>query len=245
MKPLIGITASMSKDSTGLFSGTVGDYLNNAYSKAVSRAGGVPVIIPINTDPENVAATLSKLDGLILSGGEDAAPFIFNEEPLSKLGFTYPERDYAEIEIINKAMEIKMPILGICRGMQFINSVLGGTLYQDLSYFSEDALKHFQNAYPDDVSHSISIEKDSVLKEIFGDNNMVNSFHHQLIKDPAPIFKVTAKAADGAIEAIEHKDMSHFILAVQFHPELLSSKLGYCQGIFDRFITEVIANRDN
>ena len=239
MKPLIGITAGMTKESGGLFSNCKKDYLNSAYSRAVAQAGGIPVIIPINPDPEVIRATLGRLDGLILSGGDDASPLVFGEEPMPRLGFVYPERDYAELEILNQAMALKLPILAICRGCQFLNSALGGSLYQDLAYFKPDCLMHVQNAYPDEVTHSIEIQENSLLKEIFGDHTLVNSFHHQLINEPAPNFKVTARARDGAIEGIEYQGRDHFIMGLQFHPELLAEKYDYCQRVFDRYVVEV------
>ena len=121
------------------------------------------------------------------------------------------------------ALERKLPILGICRGIQILNVACGGTLYQDCSEAESSCIQHNQAHTPDHVSHSVQITPGSALAAIFGENTFVNSFHHMAVKDVAPDFCVTAVAPDGIIEAIE-STTDHFILAVQWHPEMLHRK---------------------
>ncbi len=120
--------------------------------------------------------------------------------------------------LIKMAVEKGLPLLGICRGEQLLNVVFGGTLYQDIPSQAKDSyVKHRQQAPSSYGTHSISIEKGSILNKVLGtERAVVNSFHHQAVKDPAPGFKVIARAADGIIEGIQ---MNEKVFGLQFHPE--------------------------
>ena len=221
MKKIIGISGSIMFDEGGMFPGYPRAYVNHDYVRSVLDAGGIPLIIPVNTDEEIIKAQLACIDGLVISGGYDVNPLLFGEEPHHLLGMTLAQRDTFDLTLIKYALEMKKPILGICRGIQIINTACGGTLYQDCSLSEGSYIKHSQGHTPTQVSHSVKIETDSYLYKIFGSQTLVNSFHHMSVKDLAPGFKITATAADGIIEAME-KETDSFVLAVQWHPEMLS-----------------------
>lgn len=149
-------------------------------------------------------------------------PHIFNEEPVPQLGNVTPERDSIEMELVRHMLTLDKPILGICRGLQVLNVAIGGTLYQDIgSQCSSPILQHDQKAKREYQSHAVHIEKGTILDSIAASNKiMVNSFHHQALKDvPSPLV-VTGKASDGIVEAVESTE-HHFVVGVQWHPEAL------------------------
>lgn len=206
-KPLIGITSSFSNISERFF-------LNIEYVKAIKKAGGIPVIIPyLKNDIQEI---ISKINGVLLSGGGDILPKFFKEEPeLTKLAL--PERDLFEIKLVRECFKRKIPVFGICRGCQVINVAMGGNLIQDI----KGKIEHYQSAPAKEPTHTIIIEKDSILYEIFKKEKiMVNSFHHQAIKKVGNNLFISAKAKDGIIEAVESKKHP-FFLGVQFHIEYL------------------------
>lgn len=229
MKPIIGVTSDVEKDDK--------HFLRNDYMQAIIRAGGLPFIIPIG-NKEDIAQVVDMLDGLLLTGGNDINPLLFNEEPHEHLGEVSPSRDLFELELARQMLVVEKPILGICRGLQLLNVAAGGTLYQDLHHQNEGPmLQHLQNAPQAHLSHFVRIAKGSLLAEIAGSERiLVNSFHHQALKDVPAMFEVSGVASDGVIEAIESTD-KQFVLGVQWHPELLATKGDpVSQQIFDRFI---------
>lgn len=214
--PIIGITANFQGDQLTLTEG---------YYTSVIAAGGTPVLFP-PFNPENPEQTdaminfLEHIDGLILTGGADVNPLYMNEDPIRQLGTINARRDAQEWLLCRLAANRQIPILGICRGMQILNVALGGTLYQDIYTQAEgELLKHSQDLDKGVSSHRISFAEDSLLHSIFGtDTCCVNSFHHQAVKEAAPSLKVTARASDNIIEAIESKEHKA-IIGVQWHPE--------------------------
>ena len=236
-KPIIGISSSVIVDESGNFAGYKRAYVNKDYVDAVVRAGGVPLIIPFTTDKEVIIAQAQLIDGLILSGGHDVNPYNYGQEPSQKLGETFPERDTYEMILLEESKKRNIPILGICRGSQLINVAAGGTLYQDLSLIAGNILKHNQVAKPTLKTHMIKIEENSVIAIIFGKETMVNSFHHQAIDKVADDFRVVARASDGVVEAIEHKTYK-FLVAVQWHQEMLAVECEKARELFAKFVEE-------
>ena len=236
-KPIIGISSSVIADESGSFAGYKRAYVNKDYVDAVVRAGGVPLIIPFTTDKEVIVSQAQIIDGLILSGGHDVSPYNYGQEPNPKLGETFPERDTYDMTLLEESKKRNIPIIGICRGFQLINVAAGGTLYQDLSLIPGNVLKHFQGSKPTLKTHMIKIEENSVISSIFGKETMVNSFHHQALDKVADDFRVVAKASDGVVEAIEHKTYK-FLVAVQWHPEMLAVECEKARELFVRFIEE-------
>ena len=232
-RPLIGISCGGSATMTTL---------KTTYSDAVRLAGGVPVLIPILRDSATVSQLVERLDGVILSGGEDIDPLYYGEEPLPGLGEINAPRDTFDVLLIRTALRQCKPLLGICRGEQVLNVVLGGTLWQDIpSQIPESQLHHRQEEPSTVATQTITIDPSSRLAEILGVSEIaVNSHHHQAVKDLAPGLIVTARTEDGVVEAYESlpdlnvekilssgtpagadrfREQGAWILAVQFHPE--------------------------
>lgn len=215
MKPVIGITSDV---ETNLHT------LENIYIKAITVGGGVPLIIPTGIEMDITQIT-TIVDGLLLSGGADICPIEYGEDPCEQLGGVLPERDSMELQLVRQMLNLDKPILGICRGQQILNIALGGTLYQDItSQIKTPLLQHVQKAKKDHQSHAVHIEKGSKLAGIASaEKIMVNSLHHQALKDiPFPL-RVSGKSADGIVEAIESTE-HRFALGVQWHPEGLIEK---------------------
>jgi putative glutamine amidotransferase len=217
VQPLIGITMSFD------------NYKNNAnvsekYFRAIEQAGGLPLAIPPFKDKATLKALAERLDGVILSGGPDIDPSYFHEIPHPRLGNVCPRRDEAEIFMAGEIIRLSKPLLGICRGMQVMNVVMGGNLYQDIPSEIKKPLKHIQDAPRWHKSHEIEIiQEDSLLFKIIGQRRIkVNSFHHQSVKEPALCYKITATAPDGVVEAMESRQKGVLCLGVQWHPEDLT-----------------------
>ncbi len=213
-RPVIGIT-SVHNESYG------SNQLAFNYSRAVEKAGGVPLVIPSLEDRDNIIELVSYFHGLLLSGGGDPDPFIFHQEPLPQQGTIEPQRDKLEIILVKESLKKDLPLLGICRGMQVINIAAGGTIYQDLGSQRKKVIKHMQQAprwYP---THKVSLARESKLAFIMGMEELrVNSFHHQGVARVAPGFMACAHARDGVVEALEHPEKK-FVLGVQWHPEAM------------------------
>jgi putative glutamine amidotransferase len=232
-KPFIGITTGYDYEKDMLF-------LKNGYYEGVLAAGGVPVAIPPVQNTNDLDLIISKCDGLLLCGGPDVDAVFFGEDNMQYNGEISPCRDMVELYFAKKAFELKMPIFGICRGIQVMNIAMGGTIYQDINsqIKGRDLVKHSQNApkwYP---THEITIEENTHVLQAFGDNHgRVNSFHHQSVKDVAPGFVVTSRSKDGVIESIEHPT-AKFAVGVQWHPELMWQKDAKHLNLFREFVKE-------
>ena len=214
-KPVIGLTGNY---------GELACKLNEGYYKSIWRAGGVPVIIPPIADTDVLINTLEHIDGLLLTGGADFNPLYAGEEPSPRLGGINAERDLPELLIAQLAYNRQIPMLGICRGIQTLAMALGGKVQQDISDVAQ--IRHSQDADRSEPTHSVTIEPDSTLFNIYNKEKLfVNSFHHQAVCDPGERFRVTARSADGIIEAIESREYKS-IIGVQWHPECMSSEDG-------------------
>lgn len=201
--PIIGITCSRSDSGSTLLSTT--------YTEAVSKAGGIPLVIPTVSTPKEAADLLAYLDGIVFSGGEDISPAWYGEEILNETVFIDSLRDRSDSLLARAALASGKPVLAICRGFQLMNVMLGGTLYQDIPSQIQEPIVH-----ADGATHKIGLYEGGLLYRIFGPDSLtVNSFHHQAVKDAAPGVLVTARSEDGLVEAYETKK----IIATQFHPE--------------------------
>ena len=209
-KPVIGITANYEDgDAT----------LREKYYKQTAEAGGIPVIIPPLADKDVIVNTLEHIDGLLLTGGGDFNPLWAGEQPSTALHRINAERDLPELLITRLAYNRQIPMLGICRGMQTLAMALGGKVFQDIESQTDSRLKHSQDADRALPSHRVNFKENSIVRAIYdADFTYVNSFHHQAVSDPGNLFRATAYADDGIIEAMESQTMKS-IVGVQWHPE--------------------------
>lgn len=237
-KPIIGISGSLIIDEGGMFPGYERAYVNNDYVQSVVRAGGVPYIIPIVYEDDVIKEQINNIDALILSGGHDVNPLLWGEEPNRKLGGILPKRDTYDTSLLQEAMKMEKPILGICRGEHILNVANGGSLYQDLSLIEGSYIKHNQEHLSNVPTHSVDIVKGTKLYDILGDNILANSFHHLGIRGIAKGFKVCAVAKDGVVEAIE-KEGEQFVIGIQWHPEMMTKDHPVMLKIFKKLVEEV------
>lgn len=223
-KPVIGITCYLDYDDPKRKYPFVFafDYVKRQYYLAIQDFGGVPVILPNIEKINLVDYYIRTLDGLLLSGGGDFHPSFFQESIKAENLSIKIERDRFEIALAKKALSKRLPILGICRGLQVINIALGGTVFQDLSLRKEKTLNH----KPETVirfkkRHKVKIKEDSRLYSIIEKKEIVvNTSHHQVIKDVAPGLSASAWSEDGVVEALESKG-KEFLMSVQWHPEAM------------------------
>ncbi len=191
--------------------------LKTSYVEAVLAAGGLPILLP--HAKEAAAAYLALLDGLVLTGGAfDVPPELYGEARRDGCGRTKPERTAFEKDVLEAAIAARMPVLGVCGGMQLMNVVRGGTLHQDL--LADVGLGGHEQPPPKDVpSHEVVVTEGTHLAALVGAGRLrVNSTHHQAVKEPGQGVLVSARAPDGVVEAIELPDLP-FALGVQWHPE--------------------------
>jgi putative glutamine amidotransferase len=215
------------------------------YRQSILHVGGEVRIIDATAVP-----TLDGIDGLLLTGGEDVAPARYGQDPHPTVVDVNPERDQLEVTLIGDARRVRMPILGICRGIQILNVACGGTLVQDIPSDVPGALEHSLTVPPHQsfsLAHEVWVEKDSLLSRLMrerlggADTCEVNSRHHQAVGRPASGFVTSATAPDGVVEAIEDPGVP-FCLGVQWHPENFW-RTGEFRAIFEGFLEAASARR--
>jgi putative glutamine amidotransferase len=231
-QPFIGITAPRIHNSVG----APMTALNEVYTRAVARAGAIPVIIPLGLPDETLHILLSRLDGVLFSGGGDVATSRYHGLDHPRVGDVDPDRDRVEVLLVEWVVQGGIPFLGICRGIQVINVALGGTLYSHIADQHAGAIKH--DYYPDfprdHPAHAVKITAGSRLAGILGVTQVqTNSLHHQGVQQPAPGLRALAHAPDGMVEAVECTGHP-FGLAVQWHPEWMPDSLPM-QALFRAF----------
>lgn len=217
--PLIGITTTRRTSEYGY--PVLG--IAEAYVSALVRAGAAPVLVPLGLPDDLLASLISRLDGVLFSGGGDVHPQRYNGAQSPLVNSIDADRDRVEIELIQQAAGNGLPFLGICRGLQVINVALGGDLYADIRAEVPQALRHdrFPEKPRGHLAHPVELAEGSRLRTILGaDQAQVNSLHHQGIRRLAGDLHPAAYAPDGLVEAFE-LPASPFGLAVQWHPEEL------------------------
>jgi putative glutamine amidotransferase len=243
MNPLIGITPSTSPDDASR--GYTDRYLlSRSYVDSVRRAGGIPVILP--TDSDDAIATLERLDGLLLSGGSDVDPARYGEATVHPATYGIDhDRDAFEIAAFRAATERDLPTLCICRGIQVMAVAMGGTLIQDIPSELPGSQEHQQNNLDKkrgDVTHSVRIDPGNPLFDSIGQETIaVNTYHHQAVSDPGSVLKVIATSEDGVVEGLWHPGMTYGI-GVQWHPEGLSAHMPEHAAIFEGFVESIRSN---
>ncbi len=191
--------------------------------RAILAAGGRPYLLPTALPLEDISLVLGEFDGLFISGGGDIHPDYFGGEMHPSVAGVDRERDAFELAICRQAVAMDKPVFGICRGQQLLNVAMGGNLVVDIPSELPEAGEHqwWPNFQRSRLSHLVKLEIGSQLADIMGGNEfMVNSLHHQSVKDLGEGLKVTATAPDGVIEALEMPG-KRFVVSVQWHPEWL------------------------
>jgi putative glutamine amidotransferase len=221
-KPVIGVSVSFHD---------FGDYQGVGFQRPIALAGGLPLTLP--RLPDTLDDALDACNGIALGGGRDIDPRFYEQEPHESLAATEPHRDEFELELVQRALDRGLPILGMCRGIQILNVALGGTLVQDLRLVADWAehpsdrgwsmWKEVERAslageptVPPHPRHPITVEPGSRLHAALGAERIeVNSFHHQALDRVAPELRVVARAPDGVVEAVE-LDSDAYVLAAQW-----------------------------
>ena len=217
--------------------------LNAAYVDALEGAGLIPLITGPLHDPARADETIARVDGLVLTGGEDVDPRHYSATPHPAAEPPNPSRDRWELALVAAARARRIPVLAICRGQQLVNVALGGTLIQDLSSERGTGAAHTRSDRRAERVHAIDIVDGSRLARAAGDRSItVNSSHHQAIDRIAPGLHATAHAPDGTIEGVETPDDDWWVVGVQWHPEeLTGTSEAWDRRLFDSFATRVAA----
>jgi putative glutamine amidotransferase len=230
-KPRIGVTCSPLR----------GPAYYAPYLRAVEAAGGEPVALdpsPDGLSPDRATAMVHEIDGLLVPGGWDVDPPAYGEKRQEETPNVDPPLDRTEIALVRAAVDGGVPVFGICRGQQVINVALGGSLRQHID-------GHDMHGHPRDLlAHSIEVMPGSELANVLSSETvMVNSLHHQSVKEVAPGLHITAQSPDGVVEGLESGD--GMIVAVQCHPEELIGQQGWAMSLFRRFVDRVAAHEQN
>ena len=254
--PLIGLTGMRVPTLNETMNITETPYSNDDvqvhYIEAVEKTNGIPISLPVlqTFNVDSIAKQLEVVDGILIQGGLDVDPSFYNEERnISVLGQTNIQTDKYLIEVIKQAHAKKMPILGICRGLQILNVAFGGNLFQDISLGGKNVTYHRQDASElCNPRHPINISPNSLLAKMIPNKQTmyVNSWHHQAIDRLAANFEVDARADDGVIEAFHYKSDDQWIFGVQFHPEqFMRCGNDEFKPIFTEFIAQAKKYRES
>lgn len=217
MKKVIGLIPLWDDDKDSL-------WMLPGYMNSIEQCDALPIMLPLTEDPDMLDRALALCDGLLLTGGHDVDPALYGRDMLDLCGTLCSPRDKMEAYLLKKALEKDMPVFGICRGVQFMNAFLGGTLYQDLPAQHPSDEDHHMAAPYDRVAHNVTIQPGTMLADILGIPVYgVNSCHHQGVEILAPGTVAAAVADDGLVEALEVKGKK-FALGVQWHPEFSYQK---------------------
>lgn len=231
-RPMIGVTplVNMRKNTYWMVPG---------YMEGLIEAGGMPVMLPLTSDRGMLEQIADKFDGFLFTGGQDISPSIYGEQPLPVCGTCCRARDEMESALLSMALERDKPVFGICRGIQFINAALGGTLYQDLPSQRNSAAEHRQSLPYDEPVHEVKIVENTPLRALLNKSVIaVNSLHHQAVKKLAPGLRAMAYSEDGVIEAVYAPEKS-YVWAVQWHPEFSFLEDENSKKLFRSFISAV------
>ena len=225
-RPLIGVCGSHNVEALQLF-------VRENYLQSVIAAGGLPVLLPHTRDEALAAEMLDGLDGLLLSGGGDVDPARYGEEMIPACDEPDAQRDDFELLIGRLALDRGMPVFGICRGIQLLTVLMGGSLYQDIeTQLGIERIRHQQEPPYESPVHSVRFIPDGLLAKITGAQEVrTNSMHHQAVKDAGPRLIVEGMSGDGVIEAVRaaHTDD---VFAVQYHPEYMAAADEHAARLF-------------
>ena len=232
-KPIIGVTPQWDEEWNVI-------RMQPRYLEGILNAGGLPFVLPLTADEALIGDICKAVDGLLFTGGQDIHPEYYNEEALDCCEIFKIRDDFETRLFTAGVMEMRKPALGICRGIQVFNVMMGGTLYQDIAtQYERQPQKNHDLGPPHDVhKHTVTIERGSPLHTLMGEDVIgVNTSHHQAIRDLAPGLETMAVSEDGLIESV-FMPGKQFLWGVQWHPER-TLKDGYSQKLFDVFINSV------
>jgi putative glutamine amidotransferase len=242
--PLILVTPSIER--RGVEFHDLSASLSVKYDFAVTQAGGIPVSAPTTTDRALLAEVVRRVDGVLLTGGDDINPDLYAKNlprAVRKTVGTTPDgggRDLRELVLLDEVFRQRKPLLAICRGHQLLNVALGGVLVADIRRQVPGALNHQRLDRAGELVHEATLTAGSMLARITGKRILgVNSSHHQAVLEPAEPLTAVARARDGIVEAMEWKPAARgmpFLLSVQFHPERLTERHAEHRAIFSRFV---------
>lgn len=208
-------------------------YMKSKYVQSLARAGAEVCWIELE-DPVKASAQAARCAGLLLPGGADIEPSLYGQQRVDACGKPNALRDTAEPMILEAFMKTGKPVFAICRGLQLVNVCFGGTLKQDIK--KEQQFRHMDFFSRAKSCHPVSVAEDSALYRMLGEAQLqVNSMHHQVVDKVGEGLQVSAKSADGYVEALEAPDYP-FLLAVQWHPEHMSKRSETQQKLFDAFV---------
>lgn len=248
-RPVIGVTTQTLQAIDGIPDGLPHSVtMNERYVTAAAAAGAVPWLVPLlDDDLDTLRAIYERLDGVLIPGGVDMDPSTFGEPPHEKLGRIDVARDRVELQLVRWAIDDRKPVLGLCRGLQVINVALGGTLYQDVEAQLPGAIRH--DYFPtfgfarDHLAHEVELVDGTRLRALVGlERIAVNSMHHQGVRELASTLVASAVAPDGLVEAAESVN-GHFLLGVQWHPEVFEFSDPHTRDIFRGFMDAALAWR--
>lgn len=232
MRPVIGVMPLVDDEKDSL-------WMLPGYFDGIAEAGGFPFMLPLSEDTGLLLQSIDMCDGFLFTGGHDVSPEIYGERPLNESVACCTARDHMEKIILAEALKSDKAVLGICRGIQFINAYMGGSLYQDLPAQHPSSTEHHQQPPYDIPVHTVRIKKGTPLYELTGQDEIaVNSYHHQAVKTIAPCLQAMAVSEDGLIEALYHPE-HRFVWATQWHPEFSHKTDAVSKAIFRRFIESV------
>lgn len=213
-------------------------WMHPGYLGGIEAAGGLGVTLPLAQKEEDICQLAYEFDGYLFTGGPDIHPRLFGQQTLECCGNICAERDRMELLLLEELLKGEKPVLGICRGIQGMAVGMGGSLYQDIPQQMTRTLplQHDQKARHHIPVHSVTIEEQSLLRRITGKRElMVNSLHHQAVKEAGERLRIVAVSPDGVIEAVEHPDKP-FFLGVQWHPERMWQCDEDALAIFNAFV---------
>jgi len=212
MRPVIGLIPLYDDEKESY-------WMLPGYMKVLEKCGALPIMLPLTDDKSELSQLFRMCDGLLLTGGHDVGTDVYGEEKKSTCGEPCKLRDEMESFLLDRALEFDIPVFGICRGIQFMNAHLGGTLYQDLETEYTCKVEHHMEAPYDRAAHQVDVYEDTILADIIGaGKHEVNSYHHQAVKELSPLVETMAVSEDGLVEAIAVKDKK-FAIGLQWHPE--------------------------
>lgn len=229
MKPIIGVMPLWDDEKESI-------WMLPGYLDGIRTAGGIPVIFPLTEEKEELERLCAFCNGILFTGGHDVSPQLYGEKPLAGLVSCCKMRDHMETMVLQIALRENKAILGICRGIQFINASLGGTLYQDIPSQLPTMIDHHMVPPYDRAAHEVTIKSDTPLYSLLKKEKLgVNSYHHQAVKELAPELVAMAEAEDGLVEAV-YLPSRKYVWAFQWHPEFSYATDENSRKIFRSFI---------